>query len=131
MRSIRYLYRLFLALLLALAPLAGASSAPALAERPNGAGLVVRFGDGRVVTAYVQFDEPAITGIELLQRAGIPITVASFGGLGLAVCAIAGEGCPAEDCFCQAKQQPAWFWHYYGLTPDGRWVLHSVGASNR
>lgn len=131
MRRIRSLYRLFLALLLALAPLAGASSAPSLAERPNGAGLVVRFGDGRVVTAYVQFDEPAITGIELLQRAGIPITVAPFGGLGLAVCAIAGEGCPAEDCFCQAKQQPAWFWHYYGLTPDGRWVLHSVGASNR
>lgn len=131
MRRIRLLYRLFLALLLALAPLAGASSAPSLAERPNGAGLVVRFGDGRVVTAYVQFDEPAITGIELLQRAGIPITVAPFGGLGLAVCAIAGEGCPAEDCFCQAKQQPAWFWHYYGLTPDGRWVLHPVGASNR
>lgn len=82
MRRIRSLYRLFLALLLALAPLAGASSAPSLAERPNGAGLVVRFGDGRVVTAYVQFDEPAITGIELLQRAGIPITVAPFGGWG-------------------------------------------------
>ncbi len=131
MRRIRPLSRLVLAVLLALALLAGASSVPSRAEQPNGAGLVVRFGDGRVVTAYVQFEEPAITGIELLQRSGIPITVAPFGGLGLAVCAIAGEGCPAEDCFCQAKQQPAWFWHYYGLAPEGRWVLHSVGASHR
>lgn len=131
MRFSRRLSRLALALLLALATLAGAGSAPLAADRPNGAGLVIRFGDGRIVTAYVEFQEPAITGIELLQRAGIPVTVAPFGGLGLAVCAIGGEGCPAEDCFCQAKQQPARFWHYYGLTPDGRWVLHPVGASSR
>ncbi|WP_448576462.1 hypothetical protein [Thermomicrobium sp.] len=124
------LLRLLLTLLLALA-FAGAGSMTSHAERPNGAGLVIRFGDGRVITAYVQFEEPTITGIELLQRAGVPITVAPFGGLGLAVCAISGEGCPAEDCFCRAKSQPAWFWHYYGLTPDGSWVLHPVGASNR
>ncbi len=131
MRSSRQLSRLALALLLALATLAGAGSRALAADRPNGAGLVIRFGDGRIVTAYVEFQEPAISGIELLQRAGIPITVAPFGGLGLAVCAIGGEGCPAEDCFCQAKQQPARFWHYYGLTRDGRWVLHAVGASSR
>jgi len=130
-KSRRRWRHLWLALLLALVTLAGAGSSPLAAERPNGAGLVIRFGDGRIVTAYVEFDEPAITGIELLERSGIPFTVAPFGGLGLAVCAIAGEGCPAEDCFCQAKSQPAWFWHYYGLTPDGRWVLHSVGASSR
>lgn len=131
MKSHRRWRHLWLALLLALVTLAGASSSPLAAERPNGAGLVIRFGDGRIVTAYVEFDEPAITGIELLERSGIPVTVAQFGGLGLAVCAIAGEGCPAEDCFCQAKRQPAFFWHYYGLTPEGRWVLHPVGASSR
>jgi hypothetical protein len=124
------LLRLLLTLLLALA-LAGAGSTSSRAEQPNGAGLVIRYGDGRIVTAYVQFEEPTITGIELLQRAGVPVTVAQFGGLGLAVCAISGEGCPADDCFCRAKSQPTWFWHYYGLAPDGRWVLHPVGASNR
>lgn len=125
----RYVLGLWLALALTLAGVSQSSSLRA--EQPNGAGLVIRFGDGQVITAYVTFTEPAITGIDLLQRAGIPVTVAPFGGLGLAVCAIAGQGCPAEDCFCQAKRQPAWFWHYYGLTDDGRWVLHSVGASTR
>lgn len=131
-RLTRRLRRFLLTLWLALAlTSAGASQSSLHAQAPNGAGLVIRHSDGRIVTAYVTFEEPAITGIELLQRAGIPVTVAPFGGLGLAVCAIADEGCPAEDCFCKAKQQPAWFWHYYGLTPDGRWVLHPVGASSR
>ncbi|MDW7982772.1 MAG: hypothetical protein RMH81_08170 [Thermomicrobium sp.] len=131
MRRTHQLARFSIALLLALAMLAGVSRTPSQADGSNGAGLVIRYGDGRIVTAYVRFEEPAITGIELLQRAGIPITVASYGGLGLAVCAIGGEGCPAEDCFCRAKSQPAWFWHYYGLQPDGRWTLHAVGASSR
>lgn len=104
---------------------------PIAAERPNGAGLVVRHGDGHTEMYYVEFTEPEITGLELLIRAGVSLTVAQFGGLGTAVCAIDGEGCPAADCFCRSYSTPAYYWHYYRLAPDGTWQLQPVGPSSR
>ena|GEM_PF-794857 len=103
----------------------------ASADRPNGAGLVIRHGDGHIEMHYVEFTEPEITGLDLLQRAGVPITIATYPGLGAAVCAINQEGCPAENCFCKSYSNPAYFWHYYRLTPEGTWILQTVGASNR
>src|SRR5215207_6023946 len=67
------------------------SLVPAAAERPNGAGLVVRHGDGTLLYVYVQFEEETISGIELLYRSGLELTVAPFGGLGEAVCRLNGE----------------------------------------
>jgi hypothetical protein len=124
--------RALLALALALALVLPATvSVPLAAQRPNGAGLVIRHGDGRVLVYYVEFTEPEITGLELLMRSGASLTLANFGGLGTAVCAIDGEGCPAENCFCRSYASPAFYWHYYGIEPDGSWALQQVGPSSR
>jgi hypothetical protein len=121
---------LILLLLLALG-LPAVAPTPLVAQRPNGAGLVIRHGDGQVVISYIEFTEPEITGLELLMRSGASVTLASFGSLGVAVCAIGSEGCPADDCFCKSYSSPAFYWHYYSLQEDGSWVLHPVGPSSR
>lgn len=102
-------------------------------DGPNRAGLVVRHGDGRVVTACVSFSEPAISGEELLYRAGLDVSVQSFGGLGNAVCAINGEGCqpPGEPCFCrcQTMGEACTYWVYAHLGEDGKWYTAGRGPS--
>ncbi len=116
-------------LLLLLASTAG----PAVnAQGPprNGAGLVVRHGDGTFVYAYVEFDSETISGEELLLRAGLDFVVAPFGGLGAGVCAINGEGCPADDCYCQSYSSPAYYWNYYSRTADS-WAVQLRGPSGR
>ena len=80
----------------------------------NGAGVVVRHGDGRLVYAYVPFGEARISGLELLRRAGLDV-VSGNAGFGEGVCAINGEGCPADNCFCQSYGSPSVYWRYYTL----------------
>ena len=122
-------YRLAIALLLVLLPLfALASSVDA--QRPNGAGLVIQHGDGTLIYAYVQFEEEQISGIDLLTRSGISATIAPFGGLGGGVCSINGEGCPADNCWCESYTNPAYYWHYY-ILDAGTWVELPLGASSR
>jgi hypothetical protein len=106
----------------------GALAAPTRAAA-NGAGVVVRHGDGRVVYAYVPFDEARISGLELLRRAGLDV-VSGNAGFGEGVCAIDGEGCPADNCFCKSYGSPSVYWRYYTLK-DGRWIYSSLGASVR
>jgi hypothetical protein len=101
-----------------------------LGQQPNGAGLVIHHGDGRLIYAYVQFDEERISGLDLLTRSGLDVTLAPFGGLGAAVCAVNGEGCPADDCFCHSYGNPAFFWHYYAWQ-DGAWVEVPLGPASR
>lgn len=102
-------------------------------EGPNRAGLVVRYGDGRVVTACVRFSEPEISGEELLYRAGLEVSVQPFGGMGNAVCAINGEGCqpPGEPCFCQCQTmgEKCVYWVYAHLGEDGKWHTAGRGPS--
>ncbi len=97
----------------------------------SGAGLVVRHGDGRVVYRYVQFSESSISGLELLKRSGLSVVSAPYPGLGEAVCAIDGEGCPAEDCFCKSYGSPSFYWNYYYIGGSGQWVRSNVGAASR
>ena len=98
-------------------------------EAQNQAGIVIRYGDGRVATACVRFSEPSISGIELLQRAGVSV-IAQSGGIGAAVCKISDQGCdyPAEDCFCQCKGGNCAYWAYQRLRGD-RWAYSPIGAS--
>lgn len=101
------------------------------AAAPHGAGLVIRHGDGRVIYAYVEFSEPEISGVELLERSHLPAVLTPSGSLGAAVCSLDGEGCPAENCFCKSYGNPAFFWQYDTLDPSGQWVTQSVGPSSR
>ena len=123
------LLHLWIALLLAFSLLA--VPLDALAERPNGAGLVIQHGDGRVLYIYVEFTEPQITGIDLLSRSGLPLELAGYGGLGGAVCRIDNEGCPADNCFCRSYETPSWFWRYHRLNADGSWSALPVGPASR
>ncbi len=131
--SIRLFTLLALLVALSLLPPSFAEGKGRGDEGPNRAGLVVRYGDGRVVTACVSFSEPAISGEELLYRAGLEVSVQSFGGLGNAVCAINGEGCqpPGEPCFCRCQTigEACVYWVYTHLGEDGRWHTAGRGPS--
>ena len=81
---------------------------------PHRAGLVIRFGDGSVITRCVSFSEASITGIELLTRAGLSIRVDTSSSIGAGVCKIDSQGCDAGrlladtviDLLCLA---PDWY----------------------
>ncbi len=121
----RYLAPLLVLLgLLALVPSVGQAQ-----SEPNRAGLVILHGDGQVVSACVSFGEPEITGLELIERAGLSFQAQTNGG-GAAVCKLDGEGCdyPAEDCFCKCKGAECVYWAYQHLN-GGAWSYSRLGAS--
>lgn len=103
---------------------------PVAGSEPNAAGLVVQYGDGSRVYAYVQFAEETISSEELLMRTGLDVVVAPFGGMGAAVCSINGEGCPSSRCWCQSYRSPTYFWHFYALQ-SGAWAEQLQGMSSR
>ena len=96
------------------------------AQEPNRAGIVVRHSDGETSEMCVLFDEDEITGAQLLERSKLEVTTDTL-ALGTAVCAIEGEGCARDDCFCDYPT----FWGYW--TRDGRsdWSFSQSGASDR
>jgi hypothetical protein len=103
----------------------------ARAQDENRAGLVIVFGDGRVERQCVTFAEDTITGYQLLQRAGLPLSVEA-GAIGPTVCSIDKEGCsfPAESCFCRCQGSPCIYWSYWRLQEDGAWRYQALGAGN-
>jgi hypothetical protein len=107
-----------------------AAAANVRADGPNRVGLVVRFGDGSVVSRCVEFSEPSLSGYEVLARAGLTV-VAEFSGLGAAVCKVQNDGCnyPAETCFCQCEGSPCVYWVYHHLV-EGAWQYSGFGASS-
>jgi hypothetical protein len=120
----RFLYKHLLLLLITGLVLASQT----LAQTTNRAALVVSFGGGQVETACVEFSEPEITGLEVLQRAGLNVE-AQVQGLGAAVCRIDGTGCPGDNCFCQCTGGGACrFWNYWHLV-NGQWQFSQVGGS--
>jgi len=116
--------RMFLVLLFALLPQV------VLAQEggQNRAGLIVVHGDGRVLTRCVTFTEERLSGVALLQRAGLAVD-ANSGPMGSAVCTINREGCPVNDCFCQCKSNPCTYWNYFHRNADGSWAYSGMGAA--
>lgn len=118
---------------LALLLLTGLPSAFAAtpAAHLNGAGLVIKHGDGSVLYFYVQFSEPEITGEQLLERAGVQVDITPYAGIGTGVCMIDHEGCPSTNCFCKSFAVPSVFWRYHSLNADGKWVFRASGPTQR
>ena len=76
----------------------------------------------------VFFDEPTISGLDLLDRSGATY-VAEKSALGSAICKLDGQGCgyPSEDCFCEYPN----FWGYWVRDPDvSMWEFASTGAAD-
>jgi hypothetical protein len=119
------------ALTAVLALMAAGPPSPARAA-VNHAGIVVREGDGSLTYAYVAFAEPAIDGIALLERTGLPVVTVGFGALGAGVCRIGPDGCPVAECrrnLCQTGRADAPFWQYFRQQTEGDWRALTLGAS--
>jgi hypothetical protein len=107
--------------------LAGIGQPHARAQGPNQAGLVVRFGDGTVITRCVTFGEGDITGYDVLTRSGLNVVFGQGAGLGVSVCQIEGQGCPGANCFCKCTGSTCAYWTYWHLV-DGEWSYSGAGA---
>lgn len=104
---------------------------PARGQPAPDAGVMIRYPDGHVESLCVDIPPGGITGLEVLQQAGVPLRVESQSG-GVTVCAIRGQGCPdpTTPCFCQCQGGgDCLFWTYYHWL-NGRWVAATLGASN-
>lgn len=97
---------------------------------PNRAGLVIQYADGSVETQCIRFSEPQLNGLELLERADVPL-VTQGSPLGAAVCKIGPDGCdfPAESCFCATEGIRSVYWALHVREGD-RWTYASLGAAN-
>ncbi|MHB8377024.1 MAG: hypothetical protein ACYDEB_08725 [Dehalococcoidia bacterium] len=92
------------------------------------AALVVTFGNGTPTMRFcVEFTEASISGLELLQRSGLPLVTAG-GGIGAAVCAIDGVGSTDASSYSTCFGQYPNYWVYYQYTA-GAWHKSGAGAS--
>jgi hypothetical protein len=106
--------------------------AGAAADEANRAGLVILFGDGRVESRCVAFEQEEITGAELLAHSGLHMIIDASRGMGITVCSIEGVGCmyPTEACFCQCMGGGACaYWNYFYRDPgETEWIYSALGA---
>jgi len=120
MKRYRFGSLLFLALVLVFA-----SIHTSAAQENNRAGLVVQFGDGSVETSCVEFTEPTISGLELLERSGLSVLAAYDPSMGAMVCKIQEQGCPVDNCLCQSPPDYWSYWHQI----DNNWIYSPAGSS--
>lgn len=102
------------------------------AEELNHAGLVVQDAKGNLTWVVVPFAEETITGIDLVERSGLPVVTVGFGGLGEAVCSIGPDGCVVDECrkrLCQSADPDSPYWQYFRIGADGTWKAQVLGAS--
>lgn len=116
-----------LSLSMLLLTLLAAPAAVRAQDGDNHVGLVIDRGGGDVTKACVAFDEPELTGYEVLQRSELAVDVDQQGG-GAAVCRIDGTGCPSDNCFCECAGGDCVYWSYWQLV-DGEWRYAIAGAS--
>ncbi len=119
----------FVAVALAVVIVSAFGEGLARADGPNRAGIVVSY-ENVTETRCVEFDQPGITGADLLSRSGLAV-VSEGSGLGTAVCSIDGVGCgDPNDCWCQCHGATCRYWAYFTLD-GGQWTYSPVGAARR
>lgn len=101
-----------------------------VAQSPNRAGLVVGKGDGSLVTRCVEFVEDELSGYDLLLRSGLQVVATQSGGMGVLICEIDGQGCPANNCWCKCSGSTCTYWSYWHLE-GGEWSYAFMGALGR
>jgi hypothetical protein len=107
------------------------SAASADSTSLHHAGLVVTFGDRHTEAFCIEFSEDTISGLQLLQRSGLPLVTSSASGLGAAVCSIDGEGSnDPTNCFASCTGDTCAYWAYYQFV-DGAWKFSQLGAAQR
>jgi hypothetical protein len=108
----------FLILIFSFLAISGIASA-------NTAGLVIVHANGTVKTRAVEFDEPTISGTELIRRSGLDYSIVN-GSAGEAVYMIDGEGDPNSWV---TKDNKTYYWGFYVFDRD-KWSYSSVGAGS-
>ena len=107
------------------------SAADAANTALHHAGLVVTFGDRHTQAFCIEFSEDTISGLQLLQRSGLPLVTSSASGLGAAVCSIDGEGSnDPTNCFASCTGSSCAYWAYYQFV-SGAWKFSQIGAASR
>ncbi|NCF64869.1 MAG: hypothetical protein GWP61_02780 [Chloroflexi bacterium] len=101
---------------------------PMNAQVLNRAALVIRHAEGAVQTACITFEEPQISGLNLLYKADLDLVIDVQSG-GALVCKIEETGCPASDCWCQCKGgADCIYWSYWHMQEDS-WTYSQGGAA--
>ena len=104
----------------------------AAAGETNRVGLVILFGDGRVESQCVAFEQEEITGADLLAHSGLDMIIDASRGMGITVCSIEGVGCmyPTDPCFCQCMGGgECAYWNYFYRDPgETDWTYSALGA---
>jgi hypothetical protein len=91
----------------------------------HSAALVIEHGDGTLLTQCVAFDATSITGEGLLNSSGVAWSGQTFGGFGVAVCAIQAE--PAHYSTCPGKDS---YWAIFVSTGGSAWQMAAAGATS-
>jgi hypothetical protein len=98
------------------------------------AALIIVGPDREADVTCVTLESAEVSGRELLELAGIPVTLDERNSMGALVCAIGGQGCayPDEQCLCQCQGLgDCAYWASFVRTPPGPWTYAGQGVSTQ
>jgi len=89
------------------------------------AALVIQHASGSVITRCVAFAEEQITGLQVVERSGVPYEAQNFGSIGGAMCQLDREPSTVPPgCFGAGP-----YWQYFHRHGSG-WQTSAFGASS-
>lgn len=109
---------------------AAAIAAALLAMHPvhaavHHAALLIQHSSGSLITRCVAFAEDQITGLQLIERSGVPYEAQSFGSVGSAICQLDREPSTVPaGCFGSGP-----YWQYFHRRSGG-WQTSAFGAGS-